>query len=205
MGDFNPRTGGLNDVFPDDVFFERYVGIDALDDRVDMDLLENLGIQQRRANQDRASNNNGRQLVDICREHGLLIANGRVGQDRGIGKKTCFNRNHGTSAIDLVIASPELFPCFSNFEVQEFSEYLSDTHCPIVLNLHNTVVESVEREAAAQGVSHNSYKFVWTPDSGAELRNGSSDQLAEELSNLLDHLEASPSQEGVDSFAEKIF
>ena len=165
MGDFNSRTGRLSDFFPEDGFFERFVGIDGIDNRVDSAVLDDLHIPQRRANQDPATNNNGRQLVDLCREHGLLIANGRVGDDLDIGKKTCFNRNVGTSAVDLVVASPELFPCFSNFRVEDFCEHLSDTHCPIILSLHNTA-EAGTTAHAPQQEARPGFKFEWNCDSG---------------------------------------
>ena len=43
------------------------------------------GIQPYLANQDTKSDNNGHKLVDLCQNTGLLIVNGRVGNDQNLG------------------------------------------------------------------------------------------------------------------------
>ena len=130
MGDFNSRTGRLTDFYQGDELFERLVGIDKLNERVNEASMARLGIRTQRANCDRQTNNNGRSLVEMCKEHGLLICNGRVGSDSGVGQLTCHNRNGGTSAVDIALASPDLFPLISEFKILEFSNLL---WVPIVL------------------------------------------------------------------------
>ena len=53
-------------------------------------------------------NSHGRDLIEFCKCVGLLIVNGRVGEDRSIGE---FSRvdTMGSSLVDYVISSPGLF------------------------------------------------------------------------------------------------
>ena len=57
----------------------------------------------------------------MCQSLELLIANGRLGKDQGVGALTCKN----TTVVDFCILSPELF-CL--FEVLPFDPMISDVH-----------------------------------------------------------------------------
>ena len=69
-----------------------------------------------RNNTDAVVNSNGRLLVDSCKETGLRIANGRVGQDANIGECTYMDRN-GSSLIDYILMSQNMLDMFSSFHV----------------------------------------------------------------------------------------
>ena len=51
----------------------------------------------------------GRCLLELCKATGLLILNGPIGHDKGIGACTRINETRAT-LVDYVIASPGLFP-----------------------------------------------------------------------------------------------
>ena len=53
-------------------------------------------------------NKHGRELLGLCKSTGLLIFNGRLGQDRGIGEYTRDDTT-GWSVVDYVIGTPLLF------------------------------------------------------------------------------------------------
>jgi hypothetical protein len=93
--------------------------------------LEEIGFTHERANMDCKSNNYGSSIIDMCKNLGMFIINGRVGKDKGIGKLTCKNK----SVVDYGIATPELVPLIVNFEVLDFCEILSDVHCPLIVTL----------------------------------------------------------------------
>ena len=57
----------------------------------------------------------------MCQSLELLIANGRLGKDQGVGALTCKN----TTVVDFCILSSELF-CL--FEVLPFDPMISDVH-----------------------------------------------------------------------------
>ena len=89
----------------------------------------------------------------------MLIANGRVGDDKGIDKVTYKN----TSTVDYGIATYQLFKYINNFKVHEFNSLYSDVHSAISLNITSNTGLSCE------GITHptNNSKEVlnkWDPD-----------------------------------------
>ena len=55
-------------------------------------------------------------MLDFCKETGLTIVNGRVGNDKGIGKCT-YVGSASKSVVDYMIGSQCLFPVINTFEV----------------------------------------------------------------------------------------
>ena len=78
------------------------------------------------------TNNNGLLLLDFCKQTGLRIMNGRVGADKGLGKYT-FVGSRGSSVVDYVLSSQDLFKSISHFEVHD-PNIISD-HCLITFQL----------------------------------------------------------------------
>ena len=95
------------------------------------DYITRLNADFQRVNKDPKVNNMGRALIEFCQIQNLNILNGRFGHDKGIGKLTCFNRNQGKSTIDYAVISATLLEVVNDFEIGEFDEFLSDTHCAI--------------------------------------------------------------------------
>jgi hypothetical protein len=94
-------------------------------------MLEELGIPLRRANEDKVINQYVRKLLDVCKYNDVFILNGRIGEDKDIGKFTCKN----VGVVDYIIASPEYLKHITNFQVLKFSKLHSDVHCPISIFL----------------------------------------------------------------------
>ena len=137
VGDFNSRTGELDDFLLNDNF------LDQFEDSDDVSIFKENNIPIQRSNCDRSINNNGRRLIELCKTHSLCIMNGRLGDDRGIGAFTCDD----ASVIDYVIASPELFKNVVDFKIDEFDSLLSDKHSPINFTIMAEVLTSEpERE-----------------------------------------------------------
>ena len=99
-GDFNARTGKLNDflVSDDDKFDNSF----HMHLKESIDMLNDLNIPLRRTNMDSKINNNGYKLLELCINFDLRILNGRVGQDINKGKFTCVSES-GNSVIDYII------------------------------------------------------------------------------------------------------
>ena len=57
----------------------------------------------------------------------MIIANGRAGTDKGVGKTTCSN----ASVDDVVAISPELLGYIDKFYIDDFDKMLSDVHSPV--------------------------------------------------------------------------
>ena len=59
-------------------------------------------------------NKHGRQLIEFCQSHCIIIYNGRTGKDKGD-----FTTTKG-SIVDYVIGSVKLWQCVNRFEVLPF-------------------------------------------------------------------------------------
>ena len=118
-GDFNSRSSN----YPDFIVDDGTTHMSVLPDDYVSD------IQMPRSSEDEGHvNNNGLLLLDFCKQTGLRIMNGRVGNDRGIGRYT-FVGSRGRSLVDYVLCSQNMFQFANTFEVQE-PNILSD-HCLI--------------------------------------------------------------------------
>ena len=126
IGDFNAHTKCLKDHFeiePDNVM-HCYLPNDILN--------ENDTIAHERVSEDKhRPNNYGYRFIDLCKSQSLLIFNGRVGQDNGVGKLTCNN----ASVTDYAIGSMFLLSKANELCVHPFNALFSDVHCPITLSI----------------------------------------------------------------------
>ena len=145
-----------------------------------------------RFSEDKFINLNGRKLLDFCKENALRICNGRVGQDKGIGKYTYVGRT-GSSVVDYVLVSEHIFNLISNFTVGH-PNILSD-HCEVNFSLRNAEIE-------AQIISDNIIgerlpkKFVWCAEKGQTYRSNIEDNK-EEFSRLQSCLNNASSQSDI--------
>jgi hypothetical protein len=57
-------------------------------------------------------------IPNICKGNNLFIINGRIGNDKGIGKLTCKN-----SSVDYVISSVDFLKHIVNVSINEFSKF----------------------------------------------------------------------------------
>ena len=121
MGDFNARTGTLND----------FVELDQIS-RVDIDLLPsnyledvNLPIHQ---NVDQGVNDQGKQLLDTCIDSKLRIINGRM----ILGDSLGYNKFFGPKG-EVVLLITLLFPnnYFMNLILLMF---VLQRNCPIIVS-----------------------------------------------------------------------
>ena len=134
IGDFNGRTGVLNDILlqetNDDTNIDNYNYPDILD------TFNSLNIPVQRTNKDSKTNNNGKKIIEMCKLTELCILNGRFGADKNVGKNTFDNK----TTIDYIICSPDLFSNIIDFSVDIFDRLLSDKHNPlnITINVDST-------------------------------------------------------------------
>jgi hypothetical protein len=87
---------------------------------------------------DKSKNKFGNLLLNFCKGNSMFIVNGRVGNDKNIGRFRCRN----ASVVDYCITSPELLKLFFDFDILESSKLFSDVHAPlqilISVNLNNS-------------------------------------------------------------------
>jgi hypothetical protein len=121
MGDFNARTAALSDFV-------------NLDDESTIALKERL-------NKDKVVNNNGKQLLDLCKTIECPIINGRYGLDGKKGDYTCYTHN-GKSTIDYFLADLNTCEKVTYMEVLSFDPAYSDVHAPITMTITYTAIEN---------------------------------------------------------------
>lgn len=83
-------------------------------------------------NKDRVLDYHGLRMIDLCQSTGLLIANGRLSDDKNIGKFT-FCSQLGQSTVDYLLLNLTDFDTISSFDILAFNEH-SD-HAPITFSL----------------------------------------------------------------------
>lgn len=185
-GDFNSRTSTNNDFV-------------IHDDSLHMSVLPDEYISDNflsRYSQDKGHvNNNGLLLLDFCKQTGVRIMNGRVGKDNGIGKYT-FIGSRGSSVIDYVLASEDLFRFVKDFEVQD-PNILSD-HCIINFSFEFNRQPSLFSEN--EEYEKVSGKYVWDNDFKDEYKIRLQGNLTgEKLASLNVKISNSESNGDIDS------
>jgi hypothetical protein len=131
-GDFNARSGSLGDYILLDDHIANETGLSQSSDIfLNRELIDSIGISLDRTVKDKMVKKAGRELVDLCKCMGILILNGRTGQDKGVGQTTCAE----ASTIDYMIASPALHAHVEDFIVDDFDPLLSDKHRPVISKL----------------------------------------------------------------------
>ncbi len=118
-GDFNARTTALSDT----------IDISDLCELLQAPKLtrtEQPNIVTKRHNRDASVSGWGRELLNLCRDAGLLILNGRTPGDE-LGEFTCL-ANGGRNTVDYIVGSPAIWQATTHLEV-----IIDDTHyCAVV-------------------------------------------------------------------------
>ncbi len=121
-GDFNARTGTLNDLLINSE--EPEFGCPDY-------FKKDCKIQSQRENCDKKTNNLGYSLVNLCSSTNLYIINGRTSGDTE-GDYTF----KSTSTLDYFICSFDLVDIIKCFNVLPFNPLFSDGHSPISMELY---------------------------------------------------------------------
>ena len=140
-------------------------------------------------------NNNGLLLLELCKQTGVRILNGRVGDDKGVGKFT-FVGSRGYSVVDYVLASQDLFEYVSTFKVHD-PNILSD-HC--LLSFSFTFGAEPITDAIFDSYEVIDSKFVWK----AEFKNEyiyrlNDDATTEQLNSLHANISSCDDENGMNS------
>ena len=131
FGDFNARTGKLDEFVTPDSFLLDELHLEALQAEYEdeISIFERNNICTGRTTQDKHTNNYGYKMIEFCRENSFFILNGRLGDDKTLGNTTCRH----VSCIDYFVCNVNMFDFCCNLSVDEFCPLLSDVHRPISL------------------------------------------------------------------------
>ena len=126
-GDFNARTSTLPDIITDE--FTSFNGGQP------NFACFNILTDSQRYNMDTKANTYGKLLLELCKNTGLIImiiANGRIYQDKHRSSFTYFNRN-GKSVIDYMLFDPNCYNMITDFAVAP--KLVESDRCPIEFGL----------------------------------------------------------------------
>ena len=126
-------------------------------------------------------NNNGLLLLDFCKQTGVRIMNGRVGSHRGVGKYT-FVGSRGSSVVDYVLTSQELFNLIEDFDVQE-PNIMSD-HCLVNFSFNFNI--QCSNDARPECDKKVTGKYAWNPEFKAHFVNSLQLDSTKDRLNILD-------------------
>ena len=139
-GDFNAKTKCDTDYVNIDptVAIASNIHEEMIDELNMEENFELLDIQKHRNNRDsNPINKPGKELLNFCKNHNLLIANDRVGYDRHIGNFTTKEK----STIDYALSSPNLLKNITYCEIDTFDPLFSDIHKGIDFSLKFALYE----------------------------------------------------------------
>jgi hypothetical protein len=153
VGDMNARMGALSDVPSLDILGQHEAEpaiAPGQDVSAQAGFYESIPI---RACKDAGINDRGKELCQLLKDTGLVLLNGRVGGDAGVGANTFKSSvltstgDHGASMVDLVCVSHGLYACVKGFSVSKAAE---GKHAELSINL------SVTKQGQANVVSDSS-------------------------------------------------
>ena len=210
-GDMNAHTRTKCDYLENDYDVAKNTGCIILyNDDVENVFRNNPHCTSYRYNQDKMNvDSNGRNTISLCQSERLTIVNGRVGNDKFLGKATCFKGQ--PSVTDYAIASDEMFEYVIDFDVGLFDANMSDVHAPIeyVLSFEtNSVIqencllaEQIDKDRE-EGQNMHYMKFRWSEEEKSNFITVISQVDVASLDKKLNDLIVSPSQEGTDSICQ---
>ena len=152
-GDLNARTGTYNDFITaipsTDTGISRFANIPTFG-------AGNYNIAPRYSLDKTRPNKYGKELLKLCKTGNMLICNGRLGMDKGVGKLTCYTA-HSKSVVDYLVSSYSSLQLIQNFQVESLRA--ESDHCLITFNLNTNCKRSTYEPQ--QGRSKIYYK--WDP------------------------------------------
>ena len=142
--------------------------------------------------------------MDLCKQNGLRICNGRIGEDKTYGKFT-YAGSTGKSVVDYVISNPALFDVIRNLRVCD-PNILSD-HCVVQFSLfRNTRMYTAQREEGDSCELLNK-KFIWSDvkkEQYATNLNKAENDLINLYTNLMQANSTGDIDENVSKFSKII-
>ncbi|MCG7875034.1 MAG: reverse transcriptase domain-containing protein [Candidatus Thiodiazotropha endolucinida] len=188
FGDYNARTSNYPDFVVDDS--SRHVHV--LPDNYTVD----SNVPQRTSQDTVRPDSNGLLLLELCRQTGMRILNGRMGNDANVGNYTYVGSN-GSSTIDYVLSSQDVFEFIQSFDVHG-PNILTD-HCCVSLVLQfpsNTFSEDTK-----DNFEYVKGKYMWNEVLLDDYKNTlNSDVVQSQLRCLNSKISSSADVNAIDSY-----
>ena len=145
---------------------------------------------------------NGKRLLELCKTTQLLIANGRIGHDTGLGEYTFIGCN-GRSVVDYLLLSRDYFDNVVNFQICAPTEFSDHSGLSFEIKCYLNEAENIANE------SHSSIKKLkWSCDKIEGFRQTlrENHMCYNEVSAMLDNSNTLDSvDQAVDKFSTLLF
>ena len=166
IGDFNSRTGMIDDYLEDDELCDHNMNnINLFDNVVEFDSSVNHDniVLNDRVNKYLIINLNGRKLIELC--HRCRYRKWKsIGKDSAIGEYTC-QRYNGKSTRDYALVPRSIFTHVTDFYAEIFDKSLSDSHSPICITIScNPTSHDEAVKPSDTVIQHPKYKNKWKPE-----------------------------------------
>ncbi|XP_063691187.1 uncharacterized protein LOC134823582 [Bolinopsis microptera] len=178
LGDFNARTGTLDDMLSDHSLMK--------DTELDAHFSKKLA---KRNNSDPKLNTNGRPFIELLQMTGLVILNGRTLGDI-FGEPTCIQR-HGVSTVDYICVSTSLHDRVRHLKIESISQY-SD-HRALSMSISTNPLRRISNSLESPDIQDAPKAFKWnlsenlSADTATKFRLAQNDQsFKDKMDCLLD-------------------
>ena len=197
IGDFNARTGLMSDFVS---IAPALIDECGLESDVDVEgVFKKYNIPIERFNEDLTVNKNGKKLIELCEITDLKIINGRIGNDQGKGKFTCYT-GMGRSTIDYCLISPDLIKHIANFEINDFERALSDSHCGMNVGIYispdKALSTAKQKEPSFKNSNVISFSLKWDAEKQEMYKANFDLPKINELIDTIDNLDTQTASEG---------
>ena len=157
--DFNPRSKDLSDLTEVDGFISDVFGTENIlsENACMYDYFEQNNVPFVRKSADSSVNQYGYNFIDFCKSNGLVILNGRIGNDYISPKLTCKNK----CTVDYFVSSPFVFGSLDDVSVCDFSSLFSNAHSPVSLTLKNVFVDEPNND---KNSNQNEKRTLWNAE-----------------------------------------
>ena len=188
FGDLNARTSTLCDFYDTSSLSNNDYSPDLFDTNnyVTNDDFTLNNLLSTRKNKDKKTNDYGHKLINLCKQSGMIICNGRVKGDFE-GEFTYIDKK-GKSSIDYALASKGLFHHVNTFSVHEQTVF-SD-HSPVNLHLKNIVfIDTFNNTTSSNKPFTSSYRWSTVENEDVFISNMSDAFSVDSLNCIIDVLQ----------------
>ena len=137
--------------------------------------MQHKGVLTRSSTNKSAVNKHGIQLLELCKSAGILILNGRIGLEKGIGECTR-DVTTGKSVVDYAIGTLKLFKLVRDLRVHR--KFPDADYRPISLPILTACIESNSRNRPPVEWEPHA-KYIWSHEGLNNLDDVMNDRTSE--------------------------
>ena len=177
-GDYNAHTNTLPDYdienrVGSDGNLVNLLPEDVLKSRDDLCKLYTTVRLIRYSKDTRPATTQGMSLIEFCNDTGLLIMNGRIGSDKGVGDFTRMGIGE-SSVVDYIIASPAMLDMLRDFQI--CAKLPESDHLPIMFSINCNYEWTHKSGSNVNWAPH--VKYMWNANDLPNIQHALCDEIS---------------------------